>query len=67
MRRGEKETEMIGIIIATGLGIVTGYVLCYLMTAAQVADHPQELAQAYWDGWIAGKETIRGLSQKIDD
>ena len=56
---------MLGIFVATFLGVIIGFVMCWLMTAAQVADHPQELAEAYWDGWIAGKETIRGLSQKM--
>ena len=46
---------MLGIFIATFLGVIIGFVMCWLMTAAQVADHPQELAEAYWDGFRAAQ------------
>ena len=46
---------MLGIFIATFLGVIIGFVMCWLMTASQVADHPQELAEAYWDGFKAGQ------------
>lgn len=46
---------MVIIFIATGLGVMIGFVMCWLVTAEQVADHPQELAEAYWEGFRAGQ------------
>ena len=66
---------MLGIFVATALGIVTGYVLCYLMTASQVADHPQELAEAYWAGFKAAQakpgvklvQNVRAMDKGVED
>ena len=66
---------MLGIFVATFLGVIIGFVMCWLMTASQVADHPQELAQAYWDGFAAGQakpgatlvQNVMAMDKEVED